>query len=91
MNGLANEIVTATALVLLFFGIFAGTGILALVATALGLTSFIIMRGEPTVEAAASQTNGTSQQQQPPVVIMVGQPQFSPTEAAGAQNKTNWK
>jgi hypothetical protein len=53
--------------------------LLALISTALGITSYILMRSEPAgaellpVEAAAiGPNNGPSQQQQqPPVVIMV--------------------
>jgi hypothetical protein len=70
-------VLTVIAFVLLLIGIFVVAGVLALISTALGITSYILMRSEPAgaellpVEAAAIGPNNGPSQQQPPVVIMV--------------------
>ncbi|PUZ65840.1 hypothetical protein GQ55_3G258000 [Panicum hallii var. hallii] len=63
-------------------GIYAGGGVLALAATALAIASFILMRAQP-ADGAAPKTPG--EQPAPPGIAM-GQPQFPPAAAAGAQN-----
>ncbi|XP_062232634.1 uncharacterized protein LOC133929896 [Phragmites australis] len=72
-------------------GVFAGAGVLTLAATALGITSFIMLRPPPadaTATGAATGATNTPGAQPSPVVIMVSQPvQSQPTVAAGAQNK----
>lgn len=55
-------------------GIFAGAAVLTLVATALGLNSYLLLRGQPdAASAAAAAKTGV---EQPPAGISMGQPQF---------------
>lgn len=56
-------------------GIFAGAAVLTLAATALGITSFIMLRSQPDATAAGAPKPG---EQQPPAGIAMGQPQFPP-------------
>ncbi|GJN14499.1 hypothetical protein PR202_gb01337 [Eleusine coracana subsp. coracana] len=70
-------------------GLYAGGGVLALLATALGIASFIMLRSQSAadVEVAAvsvSASNRPSTQQSPMAFLQVGQPQFSPVGAASA-------
>ncbi|CAN6359982.1 unnamed protein product [Urochloa humidicola] len=82
-------------------GIFAGGAVLTLAATALGLTSFIMLRrqtpasaaapavhattGQPQFPPAAAQNKPGEQQPPPHAVVAMGQPQFWPAAAAQAQ------
>ncbi|KAL6620298.1 hypothetical protein ACP70R_035437 [Stipagrostis hirtigluma subsp. patula] len=69
-------------------GIYAGGGVLALAATALGIASFIVLRGLPAEAAAVAAGTPNKAGEQPPTVgIPMGQPQFPPAAAAGAPNK----
>lgn len=93
----ACRILAVIALVLFLLvtgsgGAFAGGGVLVLIATALGITSFIMTRSPPAAGTdvvpigAASNSNRPSTQQAPMAELVVGQPQFSPT-AAVTQSK----
>ncbi|CAL4900946.1 unnamed protein product [Urochloa decumbens] len=58
-------------------GIYAGGGVLALVATALGIASYILLRGPPADAAPAAAANKTAgEQPAAPAGIAMGQPQF---------------
>lgn len=63
-------------------GIYAGGGVLALAATALGIASFILMRAPP-ADGAAPKMPG---ERTVPAGIAMGQQQFPPAAATGAQN-----
>ncbi|GJM88684.1 hypothetical protein PR202_ga04777 [Eleusine coracana subsp. coracana] len=69
-------------------GLYAGGGVLALLATALGITSFIMLRSQsPAADVevvAVSASNRPSVQQSPMAFLQVGQPQFSPVGVASA-------
>lgn len=65
-------------------GIYAGGGVLALAATALSIASFILMRAQPADGAGGPKI--PAGEQPAPVGIAMGQPQFPPAAAAGAQN-----
>jgi hypothetical protein len=74
-------------------GILATGGVLALVATALGITSFILLRSQPAAAAdvvaapagappnVSTTTTGGGQQQQLPAGVAIGHPQFPPAAA----------
>ncbi|RCV17567.1 hypothetical protein SETIT_3G230200v2 [Setaria italica] len=60
-------------------GIFAGAGVLALAATALGVTSSIMLQRQPVAAAAAVGTPNskrTGEQSPPPAGVALGQPMF---------------
>ncbi|CAN6337502.1 unnamed protein product [Urochloa humidicola] len=59
-------------------GIYAGGGVLALVATALGIASYILLRGPPADAAPAATASKTEGEQPAPAGIAMGQPQFPP-------------
>ncbi|CAN6350904.1 unnamed protein product [Urochloa humidicola] len=59
-------------------GIYAGGGVLALVATALGIASYILLRGPPADAAPAATASKTAGEQPAPAGIAMGQPQFPP-------------
>ncbi|RCV17566.1 hypothetical protein SEVIR_3G235600v4 [Setaria viridis] len=63
-------------------GLYAGGGVLALAATALGIASYILLRGQPA--AAAAKTPG---EQPAPAGIAMGQPQFLPNMQSPAQGR----
>lgn len=68
--------VTAPVCYILKDGIFAGAAVLTLAATALGITSFIMLRRQPADATPAGAPKPG--EQQPPAGIAMGQPQIPP-------------
>uniref|UniRef100_A0ACD5TFF7 Uncharacterized protein n=1 Tax=Avena sativa TaxID=4498 RepID=A0ACD5TFF7_AVESA len=74
-------------------GIFAGAAVLTLAATALGLTSYILLRRQPGAAAAAPKTGGGEQLPAGAAGIAMGQPQFpqqSPPQGYGQAPPPNY-
>ncbi|KAM0832916.1 hypothetical protein ACQ4PT_064623 [Festuca glaucescens] len=74
-------------------GIFAGAAVLTLAATALGLTSYIMLRRQPDAAAAGPKTAGGEQLPAGAAGIAMGQPQFpqeSPQQGYGQAPPPNY-
>ncbi|CAN6332947.1 unnamed protein product [Urochloa humidicola] len=68
-------------------GIYAGGGVLALIATALGIASYILMRAPPADTAPAAAANKTAGEQPVAAGVAMGQPQFPPNMQSPHQGR----